>query len=210
MKKKTIWISTAALGTALILSGAGVALATTGTVGGIGALVSSDRDDLTGSALEQASAAALAEVGSGTVTDAESSDDRDHAYEVEVLLDNGTEVDVKLDAAFAVVRVDAPEIADADDDGTTGSTVDDSDNRRDDGDSDDSDDSDSDDVPLTDAEASSASAAALAEVGSGTVTELDRDDDAGKAFEVEVTLADGSDVDVELDADFAVVSIDRS
>jgi uncharacterized membrane protein YkoI len=55
---------------------------------------------------EQASGAALAEVGDGTVTDVDRSDDADHAWEVEVLLADGTDVDVELDAGFAVVRVD--------------------------------------------------------------------------------------------------------
>ena len=40
------------------------------------------------------------------MTDAETSDDADHAYDVEVRLDDGTEVDIDLDASFGVVRTE--------------------------------------------------------------------------------------------------------
>ncbi|GLK16130.1 PepSY domain-containing protein [Herbiconiux flava] len=65
-----------------------------------------DPDDLQGEELEKASAAAIAEAGGGSVTDAETSDDADHAYDVEVRLDDGTEVDIDLDASFGVVRTE--------------------------------------------------------------------------------------------------------
>ena len=42
--------------------------------------------------------------------------------------------------------------------------------------------------------------------GFDPVTEAERSDDADHAFEVEVTREDGTDVDVELDAAFAVLS----
>lgn len=68
-----------------------------------------------------------------------------------------------------------------------------------------------DDTPLTGDVLDRASAAALAAVeGDGTVTEAtgaDAEDD--HVYEVEITLADGEDVDVELDRDFGVVDIDR-
>ena len=48
--------------------------------------------------------AATDAVGGGTVTDVEASDDRGVAYEVEVQLPDGTEWDVDLDSAFAVVH----------------------------------------------------------------------------------------------------------
>jgi uncharacterized membrane protein YkoI len=63
-------------------------------------------DDLTGVDYDRAAAAALAAAGGGTVTDADRSDDAGVAYEVDVRLDDGTEVDVDLDQAFGVVRTD--------------------------------------------------------------------------------------------------------
>ncbi len=51
--------------------------------------------------LDQAEAAALTHVGNGQVTDLEADDGY---YEVEVRRDDGTEVDLYLDAAFAVVH----------------------------------------------------------------------------------------------------------
>ena len=67
---------------------------------------------------------------------------------------------------------------------------------------------DPDDAPISDTERSSAEDAAIEAAGGGTVTDLDRSDDNDHAWEVEVTLADGSEVDVELDADFGVVRVD--
>ena len=57
-------------------------------------------------AVEKASAAALAHVGSGTVVSVELSDDSDHVYEVEIALAGGDEVDVELDEDFTVVKAD--------------------------------------------------------------------------------------------------------
>jgi len=53
-------------------------------------------------ALEQASAAALAHTGGGRVTETEVGDE-DSYYEVEVTLDDGSQVDVQLDESFHVV-----------------------------------------------------------------------------------------------------------
>ncbi len=60
--------------------------------------------------LAQAEDAALAETGGGTVTDTEV-DDEESKYEVEVTLDDGSEVDVQLDERFAVVgsETDGPD-----------------------------------------------------------------------------------------------------
>jgi hypothetical protein len=55
---------------------------------------------ISGTALDEASKAALAETGGGTVVDSEV---EDNGYEVEVNLDNGTQVEVELDQNFAVV-----------------------------------------------------------------------------------------------------------
>ncbi|KAA1417829.1 PepSY domain-containing protein [Nocardioides humilatus] len=52
--------------------------------------------------LEQASDAALAETGGGTVTETEVNDE-ESKYEVEVTMDDGTQIDVQLDENFNVV-----------------------------------------------------------------------------------------------------------
>jgi uncharacterized membrane protein YkoI len=71
-----------------------------------GSTSGTDDDDLVGADYDQAAAAAIAAAGGGTVTDADRSDDGDTAYEVDVRLDDGTEVDVDLDASFGVLRTD--------------------------------------------------------------------------------------------------------
>ena len=181
MKKKTIWIAAGAAAV-LVIAGAGVAVAATDPF-------DQDNDRLTGSTLERASDAALAEVGEGTVSEAERSDDLDHAYTVEVRLDNGDDVDVELDDKFDVLRVDGVVPGSSPTSGSTPGAADGS------------------ATTISAADRASAEQAALAEVGSGTVTDLDRSDDADHAWEVEVTGADGRDTDVELDADFAVVNV---
>jgi uncharacterized membrane protein YkoI len=77
--------------------GGGTALAT-------GASGDDDATDtpITGSALEQAKAAALAHTGQGKVTGTEVGDEESY-YEVEVTLDNGNQVDIQLDRSFDVV-----------------------------------------------------------------------------------------------------------
>jgi uncharacterized membrane protein YkoI len=57
---------------------------------------------ITGPALEQAKAAALAHTGGGEVTETEVGDE-ESLYEVEVTLPNGDQVDVQLDENFEVV-----------------------------------------------------------------------------------------------------------
>lgn len=76
------------------VAAAGAAVAATGAA--------DDDRPITGSALEQASAAALEHTGEGRVSDTEVGDEESH-YEVEVTLDNGDEVDVQLDRSFVVV-----------------------------------------------------------------------------------------------------------
>ena len=78
-----------------------------GAVGGGAAIAAGGDDDgtekpITGSALEQAKAAALAHLGQGQVTGTEVADEESY-YEVEVTLDNGNQVDVQLDKSFNVV-----------------------------------------------------------------------------------------------------------
>ena len=57
---------------------------------------------ITGSALGRASDAALASTGEGRVTETEVGDEESY-YEVEVTLDDGSQVDVQLDRDFNVV-----------------------------------------------------------------------------------------------------------
>jgi uncharacterized membrane protein YkoI len=57
---------------------------------------------ITGSALDRARHAALTETGGGRVTETEVGDE-ESMYEVEVTLDDGSQVDVQLDRSFRVV-----------------------------------------------------------------------------------------------------------
>ena len=66
-------------------------------------------------------------------------------------------------------------------------------------------DDDTTDTPITGTELDRASAAALEHTGQGRVTETEKGDEES-LYEVEVTLDDGTQVDVQLDADFQVVS----
>jgi hypothetical protein len=88
-----------AVGASILALGAGGAAiaSATGVVG-----EDANETPITGSALEKASAAALAETGEGTVSGTEVGDE-ESKYEVEVTLDNGDERDVQLDAGFNVV-----------------------------------------------------------------------------------------------------------
>ena len=58
--------------------------------------------ELTGNSLTRASEAALAETGGGAVVDTEV-EEGENGYEVEVNLDAGRQVEVQLDAHYAVV-----------------------------------------------------------------------------------------------------------
>lgn len=69
-----------------------------------------------------------------------------------------------------------------------------------------SDDDDATEVPITGPALEQATRAALEHTGGGTVTETEFGDEES-LYEVEVTLSDGSQVDVQLDADFRVVDI---
>ena len=61
-----------------------------------------------------------------------------------------------------------------------------------------------DDRPLTGTSLEKATAAALAHTGGGTVTETEVGDD-GAAYGVEIRLADGRQVEVNLDENFVVI-----
>lgn len=82
------------------------AVAGAAALGG-GALIAAGSSDdseppITGEALDRASAAALEHTGGGEVTDTEDGDEESR-YEVEVTLDDGSQVDVQLDGTFRVV-----------------------------------------------------------------------------------------------------------
>jgi uncharacterized membrane protein YkoI len=99
---------------AAVAAGAGVAAAAAGP--GESAGPGDDEPAVAGDALARASAAALQAAGrygpGGTVTEAEGPGEHP-GYEVEVTLADGTEVEVDLDASFAVVGI--PEVEAPDD-----------------------------------------------------------------------------------------------
>jgi hypothetical protein len=103
MDRKTKWIAGGVVGLAVIGGGTGIGLAAAGD----------DDRPLTGSALDQAVAAALAETGGGTVIETEAGDEG-AAYGVEIRLDDGRVVEVNLDQDFQVIGQEA------DDDGSGG------------------------------------------------------------------------------------------
>jgi uncharacterized membrane protein YkoI len=90
--------------TTLITLAAAAAIVAGGTGAGIAAANGGDDNEtpITGDALDKASAAALEETGEGRVTETEVGDEESY-YEVEVTLDDGSQVDVQLDRGFNVV-----------------------------------------------------------------------------------------------------------
>lgn len=106
MQRKKLALA-AAIVVALGATGAGIAIA-----GGVG-----DNDQpLTGSSLDKAKAAALAQTGGGTVTETEIGDDG-AAYGVEVRLEDGSEVEIALDENFKVVGQETDDDGAGDEDG---------------------------------------------------------------------------------------------
>ena len=171
-----------------------IAAVATALAGGATYAVAQSQDDVTGDDLAAAGTAALTEAGDGTITEV---DVDANGYDVEVLRPDGTKIDVDLDHDFNVIG----SRPDTDDDGT-----DDNDAADDADDVNDRDDNDNDDVAVGDAERQQAGDAALAETGDGTVTDVEFDRNAsGDGYDVEVRLTDGSEVDVELDAQFNVL-----
>ena len=89
-------------------------------LGGASFAVAGGADDdgtdtpITGSDLDRASAAALEHTGEGRVTETEVGDE-ESLYEVEVTLDDGSQVDVQLDEQFNVVGSEADDESEADD-----------------------------------------------------------------------------------------------
>ena len=109
MERKIKLIAGSAVAATVLALGAGVAVA------------SNNNDDseapILGDALEKASTAALEHTGGGRVTETEVGDEESY-YEVEVTLDDGSQVDVQLDEDFNVVgdEVETGGEDDADDD----------------------------------------------------------------------------------------------
>jgi peptidase YpeB-like protein len=97
---------------ALAAGGAGVAVATGSGDDGPG-------QPITGSALEQAKAAALQATGGGQVTATEVRDEEGY-YEVEVQTTDGGQVDVHLNKDFSLVDSSADEDGTGADDGSGG------------------------------------------------------------------------------------------
>lgn len=91
--------------TKYLIAGLGV-VGVLGAGAGIGVAATGDDDEaerpITGVELEKASDAALEHTGGGEVTDTEVGDE-ESLYEVEVTLEDGTQVDVQLDENFTVV-----------------------------------------------------------------------------------------------------------
>ncbi len=107
MNKKTkLVIVGAAVAVGLGAAGVGIVSAATGDDDG-------DEVPITGDAYDRASAAALAHTGGGRVSETEVGDEEGY-YEVEVTLDDGTQVDVQLDEAFNVIgsEADSDEVED--------------------------------------------------------------------------------------------------
>jgi uncharacterized membrane protein YkoI len=100
-RRKLKWIVGGALAVALIGGGTAIAVAGGGD----------DDRPLTGSNLQKATAAALEHTGGGTVIETEVGDDG-AAYGVEIRGDDGSAVEVSLDADFNVIGDEA------DDDGS--------------------------------------------------------------------------------------------
>jgi uncharacterized membrane protein YkoI len=85
---------------------AAAVLALAALTAGIAVAASGDDDaadkPIAGVALDRAKAAALAHTGGGRITGTEVGDEESY-YEVEVTLENGSQVDVQLDKGFNVV-----------------------------------------------------------------------------------------------------------
>lgn len=160
-------------------------------VGGTVWAASAD-DEVGGDERARVAAAAEKAAGGGEAVSVETSDDAGEAYEVEVRLSDGTEVDVTLDQDLAVVGQEHDDSDDSDD-------ADDEVDRDDDAD-------DVDDRVLSAEERASVEQAALDAVGGGTLLEASASDDPGVAYEADVRDGRGVEWSVDLDATFAVVT----
>jgi uncharacterized membrane protein YkoI len=99
-RKTAVIAATAAA--VVVAGGAGVGIAAANSGG------DDDEGPISGEALDRASTAALEHTGEGRVTETEVGDEESY-YEVEVTLDDGSQVDVQLDRDFDVVGSSADE-----------------------------------------------------------------------------------------------------
>ena len=104
MNRRTAWITAGVLGLAIAAGAVGLAVAN-GT---------DDDAPLTGTDLDRATQAALEHVGGGTVIETEVGDDG-AAYGVEIRKDDGSVVEVELDADFKVIGEEADDDGAGDD-----------------------------------------------------------------------------------------------
>jgi uncharacterized membrane protein YkoI len=100
MKTRNRRVAIAAAALMVVGTGAGVSIAA-----GTGDDAETDVG-ITGQELDRATEVALGYVGEGRVTEPEVGDEESY-YEVEVTLEDGTQVDVQLDASFNDVSSDA-------------------------------------------------------------------------------------------------------
>jgi uncharacterized membrane protein YkoI len=91
-----------------LIAAAASVVAVAGVTGGMAIAAGSTDDDqpVTGSTLEEATQAALAFTGGGTVTETEVGDDG-AAYGVEIRLSDGSQVEVELDENLRVIGQEA-------------------------------------------------------------------------------------------------------
>jgi len=101
MRKRT-WIIGAAVA-GLVLGGATVAAAAVNPFDDDGSVDGSTQSPLSQADRDKAVQAALAKVGQGTVTEVERDENPNSAYEVEVRLTNGSEVEVAVGKDFQVL-----------------------------------------------------------------------------------------------------------
>ena len=143
-------------------------------------------DDDATAGVGSASAAELSEVVATAATIAEGDAvgidaERDGGWEVSFETAAGDETEVRV-AADGTPTVISTEAADADDEGPQGTL----------------------DAATVDALVASA----LAEI-EGTVTDIDIDEDATSPYDISVLTRDGRSVDIEIDAQMTVLSVDR-
>ena len=140
---------------------------------------------LTGTEAEKVTAAAQAEIPDGTVLRVET--DSEGVYEAHVQKADGTEVIVQVDADFNVTGVQEM-MGRGGMGGHHGGPG-------------------MGETPLTGADAEKATAAAQAEFPGGTVLRVETDADG--TYEAHVRKADGTEVEVKMDKDFKVTSVEE-